>query len=763
MAKSKAPGLKEIFPAGFDPKPTVFNGGIDRMIKLWEAHRDVNEGGYGSGVVCHIDEWGKASKVTSCSPFTATVIGAMFDPEGGEDATKTYKPLFDGGTTPLPQVFYAMHQGNLFHRKGAAEWWAKNKWPRTANCSTGSIVHFGLGYEIDPRDMRRGDMVGIDWSNKGGHATFCWDVHLNAAGEVDCFLFLSSNGGKSTGGGYHGYGVSVGTFNPENWITSTKKKAPFKKAKTVFQDDPDYIQYGKWYCLPHVDAKDVDLKTFKDPTPKKTHIIDSKSKGTYIASLRVIRFYGFAPPENPHGTRLKPGEADLANQHKKWNPPESYASGSGTPSTGMVIEGTKPTKTPKSNPDPVAANPPKPADQKKKETVSHQLWTELSLQELFLAGWLDADPGKPDNVADAQSKKTLKEFQQKWKLDTHGHADKATRQALEKALSDLHEGKPNPHETKPPKPELKHAYWLKNNVEPGGSVSLAVDGGHLDLVKSYDVTLTDKKTGASEKVTARITIDHGHGVESITIPEKFAAGAQLTAKVHGTSNGGDVDKSIEAILYVKGPKTNDWVWEEEKWPSDMKDTLKQLRLTHKGSGQLEQRKITQYGVWDRMRAGETAVLDTKSKPIGFVDKKSLYLADLAATMRLDGRILNLWASGNVFDPKTGMASFDKFDPKKSKWVDVTEKAPWGMGAKMPLIPYRTLAFNAAKEEKKLYGKRVFIQELVGVELPTGETHNGVCIIGDAGSLEPGKQFDLFVGPDGNRLAIPEICNVEIYG
>ena len=59
----------------FAPKPTVFTGGMARMIRLWECCRDANAGGYGSGVLQSIRGWGKMSsrQVTSCSPRIAAV------------------------------------------------------------------------------------------------------------------------------------------------------------------------------------------------------------------------------------------------------------------------------------------------------------------------------------------------------------------------------------------------------------------------------------------------------------------------------------------------------------------------------------------------------------------------------------------------------------------------------------------------------------------------------------------------------------------
>jgi hypothetical protein len=41
-------------PDDFDPKPTVPTGGLERMIQIWEASRDANSGGYGSGVLQRI-------------------------------------------------------------------------------------------------------------------------------------------------------------------------------------------------------------------------------------------------------------------------------------------------------------------------------------------------------------------------------------------------------------------------------------------------------------------------------------------------------------------------------------------------------------------------------------------------------------------------------------------------------------------------------------------------------------------------------------
>jgi hypothetical protein len=174
--------------------------------------------------------------------------------------------------------------------------------------------------------------------------------------------------------------------------------------------------------------------------------------------------------------------------------------------------------------------------------------------------------------------------------------------------------------------------------------------------------------------------------------------------------------------------------------------------------------------------------NTIALPLPSVDKLGLYLADIEGTLRWQGRILNIVQSGNVYDkPVTRVINgntvtkmkptLEKFDPAKSVWVDVTDRHPWGSGARMPLIPFRVLAHNS-KTESPLYGRIVYIQQLDGVVLPTGEKHNGMCVVGDAGGMAPpGKQFDFFVGREDRHIQIPSIgdsqggsvCNVELLG
>src|SRR5215471_8066424 len=162
-------------PDDFDPKPTIPTGGLERMIQIWEASRDTNSGGYGGSVLQHISGWGtpSATHKTSCSPFTATCIGMMFDPSGATDDATVYEPVINSGksTLALPSDFYILHNGFYFQvdpdvANSAAivtarkQLFDKHGWPRCDDSAL-ATVFFNLGYAIDMRDVRRGDLIGI--------------------------------------------------------------------------------------------------------------------------------------------------------------------------------------------------------------------------------------------------------------------------------------------------------------------------------------------------------------------------------------------------------------------------------------------------------------------------------------------------------------------------------------------------------------------------------------------------------------------------
>src|ERR1043165_7244378 len=148
---------------GFAPEATLIQGKLVCLVRCWESCRDANAGGYGSGVVQRLDCWGWTAakikpQITSCSPFTATLIGMIFDQSGTEAHGTDFQPKYDGGTRLIPTAFYQMHNSFYFDAGGA-----RRKLHRDlglsidCNGAAESLVFFNLGYEIDPKDMRRGD------------------------------------------------------------------------------------------------------------------------------------------------------------------------------------------------------------------------------------------------------------------------------------------------------------------------------------------------------------------------------------------------------------------------------------------------------------------------------------------------------------------------------------------------------------------------------------------------------------------------------
>lgn len=101
--------------------------------------------------------------------------------------------------------------------------------------------------------------------------------------------------------------------------------------------------------------------------------------------------------------------------------------------------------------------------------------------------------------------------------------------------------------------------------------------------------------------------------------------------------------------------------------------------------------------------------------------------DVEGSARLrDGRVVN-------FSEKVG-----------GSWTYlVAEGATYGLDAKgRGLIPYRTLAVDP---EVVPLGSVVYLPSLDGIKLPSGETHDGLCLAQDTGQTIVGHRIDIFVG------------------
>jgi peptidoglycan hydrolase-like protein with peptidoglycan-binding domain len=353
-------------------------------------HRRLVPSSSGGGILANIQDHGSLRVVpgTTCSPFTGTVVGLAFDPtyprndlpapSKGNPGGDAYKPMFNGGKDPLPwKSFYIQHNND--------------------NQPIESIVKYGLGVEKKPTEMRRGDVLGIGWfdKNRGGHAVFCWDVHLDENGDVDAFQYLGANSSPWW------CGVTIGGCAYKPWIKGNPKMdrkqglpaiENARPGEPVFKDEDLVVQKGQWLVLPGVSAGSVKPDTFR-VTPS---VISYPKDGTFtVHKIRVARLnYDGSPPE-----------------------PYCMKEGGATAMQGKIAQ----VAAPLARQDPAKA-------------LSSQQEVENALRHFYAMKWIKSDPGSADAINDAQSKKAIKEYQALFKLDVDGIVGKQTLASVRKQL-----------------------------------------------------------------------------------------------------------------------------------------------------------------------------------------------------------------------------------------------------------------------------------------------------------------------------------------
>ncbi|HYV65963.1 MAG TPA: peptidoglycan-binding domain-containing protein [Myxococcales bacterium] len=438
--------FEDLEPGDF--QPASIDGGLPKLVRIWEHLRDLNTGGYGGAVLVDVKNATSKGKsgVTSCSPFTATCIymaldGRPFDPGSPWEPKEPYEPIFDGGN-PLDANFYRLHNGfglsTYANVKGGkfGGWKADfqkrfvDRVPQLArdfsafqfiNHSAGSVIAFNLGKPVDPKRMRRGDMVGIDWHNGHGHATFCWNVHLDANGEVDCFQFISSNGTAAGGAG-----ITIFRYPDVDPAYLERSGGKYKKKKDMFAgivDDPkaypDYVQKPYWWFgLPGVKKGDIDLDSFGVPA-RSVQISYADSMDVSVHVVHVSRLHGVVPPE-PY-LRADGGKTPEPQEVSK---PKPVAKAQAKKANGAPQgNGTAPAAVQKAEP-----GPPHP--------VQEEL--ERQLQRLWKARWIAKDPGDPGSVNDPESQAAIRDYQERFMngdVPQLGHADPKTRGRIAKAAA----------------------------------------------------------------------------------------------------------------------------------------------------------------------------------------------------------------------------------------------------------------------------------------------------------------------------------------
>ncbi len=499
---------------------------LDKLIAAWEKLRELDTAGYrtsqGSGrsaflvrIECADGSLGKSEgNGVSCSPFTATAL-LMALSDGGPP----YKPQFSDGT-PVPKLLSNCINGNLKStHKGLKKYGLE---PRRDNGWVRSCIAFNLATAKHPTEMRRGDAVAIDWDPRGGHAVYCWDVHLDANDKVDAFLYISSNGKiNSNPLGGDGWGVSIGgcTQNLKQLANDPASGEPrYKVLKTpYFVDEDENVRRGAWVTwLSEAEAKKIDLHDGRCRVkPNRRH------PKACVKGLEVARFHGV-------------------------NPPKPYAMGGAAGKPPVHIPEVQVTEVPEveaSNPDKVKQKA-KPVEQKKEEPTLSQLMVETRLKGLYALGIIDKDNGEPDQVNDAKTKEAVKAFQKKYGLKVDGIAGPKTKGKMKEVWDEvarspegqhyLATGQKPPEPRDPPKSVLGF-FWRHGSAKPGEKMKLHVIASGYDG-KSFAIKVKDAVSGKMADTGSTLKIDHGMGVTEVGIPQAawgFGSSASILAVAEG--------------------------------------------------------------------------------------------------------------------------------------------------------------------------------------------------------------------------------------
>ena len=568
--------------------PTDLPGGWPRIIEIAEEMRTRNSDGYLpaiGGILANIkNHQALLCKGTTCSPFTATVIGVAFDPKYPRKDLDgdAYVPLCNGGKD-------AMKYPDFYHEHNTVNDNAAN-----------AVAAWGLGTVIDAEDLRRGDLVEINWNNDHGHAVFCWDVHLDERGKVDCIQILGSHGAHAGD-----TGVSIWGCSGKPWLeggnpAKSRGTGNYKKLKDkIFADEDEIVKQGWWLVLPGVKASSVRLDTFR--VRPRLPLLDSGNKaGIWAKKIRAARFHYKEPEPKPYS--MKDGAAAAG----------PAALPGHMDARVITIKGNDIKKDPMAP----AKVQPKPAKQDEKKPLNWQHDVERAMQDFFKAGWIKSDPGSSDDINDSKSQAAIKEFQTLFKLLVDGIVGRQTKAAIAKQLPACHRqaqaqellgklfrGKKlgsdpgGPDGTNNSKtqaavkdfqkanglaqtgvpdadtlaklqaavaehapsaakhglePKLLVLYWLGNGVVPGGSATLRLHS--LDLKTGFElqVLLRDLVGGKDLDAKVKLVVSGEQSQVSIPMPKEFVHGTLVMATVKGTIEGGTkLEMFTPAPLFVR--------------------------------------------------------------------------------------------------------------------------------------------------------------------------------------------------------------------
>jgi len=498
-------------PSPLFPVPTRTT--LERLLLSWERLRELGIHGYRTSRSSPVSTWlvdiawrdrqthRSPGRGTTCSPFVTQATAMAFS----ESPTEPLRPLLADGTL-LPYVFSQMANGvlrsdNPAYRKVMAEYGvtlADNEWPRP-------VIFFNMGYAVELTQMRRGDAVHIDWQNGGGHAVFCWDVHLNERGEVDAFQYVSSNGKMADGGS--GGGIAVGgTTDGSGGFIGARLGSPteyFAARRPLFVDHPGYVQEGTWVTWDPAVAH-RPLGGLRD---------GARRRAVLAKRVKAARLHG----------------VDVAGI-------PLFAMGQGS-----------------------AAEPSEPAVEPPRATehASDGLAQTAALQErlhaLFSRGLIDCDPGACDGKAGHRTTAAVKSFQHHNGLKADGIAGPATLALLERVFRSATAASGAPDSAAAPAQafasggdftDSAQLYFRHGAAQPGEVVELILRGDALPQ-RPLAVTLHHADPQGLPIESPLHTLVPVNGCARIHVRVPWgASGSQLIARLR------DADLQTPAPLYV---------------------------------------------------------------------------------------------------------------------------------------------------------------------------------------------------------------------
>lgn len=192
-------------------------------------------------------------------------------------------------------------------------------------------------------------------------------------------------------------------------------------------------------------------------------------------------------------------------------------------------------------------------------------------------------------------------------------------------------------------------------------------------------------------------------------------------------------------------------------------------------------RITRYYLIDQSSYPDVPtipMIDTKGNVLATVDANMFAAAALEGSVKLkDGRVLNVsggWvpappACVNVLKhiadtTYSGHYNYVGLSGGLTQIVSwVVSPTHWGIGAhhSAPLYPFFTCAVDPHVFP---LGSTLYVPGLVGVQLPTGQTHNGYLWAIDVGGAIKGAHIDFFTGTKtwSKMVHIPDYLDAQLY-